>query len=115
MEKEKVFSKKIIALITAIMILSQVFSPLGLFMTVSKAASTPQTPAVVIRKSTDIQTSANGKWFQVQFAFVGDFWPYMFDLKLRILETYLSLKLFILYADFLDLFKIHFFSFSKQQ
>ena len=83
MEKEKVFSKKIIALITAIMILSQVFSPLGLFMTVSKAASTPQTPAVVIRKSTDIQTSANGKWFQVQFAFVGDFWPYMFDLKLK--------------------------------
>ena len=83
MEKEKVFSKKIIALITTIMILSQVFSPLGLFMTVSKAASTPQTPAVVIRKSTDIQTSANGKWFQVQFAFVGDFWPYMFDLKLK--------------------------------
>ena len=83
MEKEKVFSKKIIALITTIMILSQVFSPLGLFMTVSKAASTPQIPAVVIRKSTDIQTSANGKWFQVQFAFVGDFWPYMFDLKLK--------------------------------
>ena len=52
-------------------------------MTVSKAASTPQIPAVVIRKSTDIQTSANGKWFQVQFAFVGDFWPYMFDLKLK--------------------------------
>ena len=83
MEKEKVFSKKIIALITTIMILSQVFSPLGLFMTVSKAASTPQTPAVVIRKSTDIQTSANGKWFQVQFAFVGDFWPYLFDIKLK--------------------------------
>ena len=83
MEKEKVFSKKVIALITTIMILSQVFSPLGLFMTVSKAASTPQIPAVVIRKSTDIQTSANGKWFQVQFAFVGDFWPYMFDIKLK--------------------------------
>ena len=83
MEREKIISKKIIALITIIVILSQVFSPLSLFMTVSKAASTPQTPAVVIRKSTDIQTSANGKWFQVQFAFVGDFWPYLFDIKLK--------------------------------
>ena len=83
MEREKIISKKIIALITIIVILSQVFSPLSLFMTVSKAAATPQTPAVVIRKSTDIQTSANGKWFQVQFAFVGDFWPYLFDIKLK--------------------------------
>ena len=83
MKEKKINKSKIIALIMLMILMLEVLSPFGLLTNVSNAASTPQQPAVVIRRTTDIEPSAGGKWFQVQFAFVGDFYPYMFDLKLK--------------------------------
>lgn len=83
MELKTINKNKLIALLIAIVVMIQIFTPFGMFSNVSNAASTPQQPAVVIKRSTDIGTHINGKWFQVQFAFVGDFYPYTFDLKLK--------------------------------
>lgn len=83
MKEKKINKNNIIALIMLITLVVETFSPISLLTTISNAASMPQQPAVVIKRSTDIQSSSGGKWFQVEFAFVGDFYPYMFDLKLK--------------------------------
>ena len=83
MNQKKINKNKFIVLIMLMILMLKAVSLFDVLTNVSNAESTPQQPAVVIRRSTDIGTSTGGKWFQVQFAFVGDFYPYMFDLKLK--------------------------------
>lgn len=81
---ETIKKMKIVAIIVLITLLFQIFSPFTCIMNKSYAAVTVPKPAVVLRRNSDIQTTASGtKYFTVQFAFVGNYIPYSFDFKFK--------------------------------
>ena len=84
--KEKVKQRKLVSLLTILIMMAQVFMPL-LNISYAAAYQKPTSPAFVFIRTSDIQDDGISKYFTVDIAQIGDWYCNTFDMKFEYDKT----------------------------